>query len=369
MKLSKGFKFFCAVMALLVAATAGLGAVNYLGQKKLSEIYSSTEDVNREDNVKIADEFMIESTRDISDAYLNNDKSKLDDRQKETLDMAKAVIESETNDKMDDAGKEYAIYRYLTSKMKNDTGLLTVIPVSSADSGNPYGVLKYHTAVCVGYATTFRLLMQMMNIECMVVHSSDLTHSWNLVKLDDEWYHVDCYMDSDSGNGKSFNMNDDMFTESHTWNRDFFPAATGLKHNPAISGAEELKDIYEIPRWVSENLEEESESFSAVFPGGIKKDEEQTAKYIVDMILQCFYQNNTTDMYIEPVWAKNTEDQYVLCMFVNNGEDDIPDLPEEQKEAADKAITEYFPDFEFLDDFDYSYDYSNDYVTTYKCYG
>ena len=45
-----------------------------------------------EDYVKIADNYEIKPTTNISDAYKSGDTSKLTDKEKETLDMAKKAI-------------------------------------------------------------------------------------------------------------------------------------------------------------------------------------------------------------------------------------------------------------------------------------
>ena len=155
-----------------------------------------------EDNVKIMNgEYEILSTTQISDAYKSGSTSGLSKKDQETLEMAKAVLEEVITDDMTTAyDKEKAIYDWMTSKLNYDTGVLQVIPQTSADCDNPYGVLKYHNAVCVGYATTFRLFMQMLDIPCMVVHNTEKYHSWDLVQLDGDWYHVDIYSDK---NGSS----------------------------------------------------------------------------------------------------------------------------------------------------------------------
>ena len=357
MKTGKGFKAFCVFAALLIAASTAFGILNFMGQRqifeKIAEI-EKDENPDREDDVKIAQMYEIKSTLPISDAYKSGDTSGLDDRQKETLDMAKEVIADEIKKGADSYEKELAIYNYLTTKMKNDTGLLTVIPTSGEDSGNPYGVLKYHNAVCVGYATTFRLLMQMLDIDCKVVHSTDLGHSWNLVKLDGEWYHVDCYMDADGTYMRSFNMNDEMCAQNHDWNREIFPAATGLKHNPMINEAEAIDDIYSIPEWFSKNIEKDSDRFSCSFKKDISEDDEASAKYIVESIVNGLSWNGDSEVYYEYFWVKNDAGKYILCVFVNdNGEIELDD---ERLEAAQSAVSEYFPEIEFDEgsgDFDY----------------
>ncbi len=124
----------------------------------------------REDDVKIMDEYWIRSTLPISDAYRTGDDSKLDEKEKATLEMATAVLDELITEDMTPYDKELAVYDWMTKELKYDTGVLQVIPNTEEDCDNPYGVLKYHNAVCVGYATTFRLFMQMMDIPCMVVH-------------------------------------------------------------------------------------------------------------------------------------------------------------------------------------------------------
>ncbi|MBQ1406453.1 MAG: hypothetical protein IIZ00_09625, partial [Oscillospiraceae bacterium] len=66
--------------------------------KKLVD--SSSEDVAAEDDVVIAGEYTIRSTKQISDAYLSGDTAALSDRDKETLDLAKNVLEKVITDGM-----------------------------------------------------------------------------------------------------------------------------------------------------------------------------------------------------------------------------------------------------------------------------
>ena len=147
----------------------------------LKQSDESGEDLEEaEDDVVIMDEYTIRSTTQISDAYLSGDTSALSDRDKETLEMAKDVLDSVITDDMSDYDKEKAIYTWLTTKLTANTGLLTVIPNTDDGADNPYGVLKNRNPVCVGYATTFRLFMQMLGIECKVVHNLDRYHSWDL---------------------------------------------------------------------------------------------------------------------------------------------------------------------------------------------
>lgn len=59
------------------------------------------------------------------------------------------------------------------------------------DSYTAYGALVKKKAVCSGYTSAFRLVMQRLGIPVTSVSSSSMNHTWNMVQLDGSWYHVD----------------------------------------------------------------------------------------------------------------------------------------------------------------------------------
>ena len=81
------------LLIICVSVGAAFGILNFNRQSKIMEtlekLADETEDSGKEDDVTIAGEYKIVSTKAISDAYISGDTSALDDRQKETLDMAK----------------------------------------------------------------------------------------------------------------------------------------------------------------------------------------------------------------------------------------------------------------------------------------
>ena len=55
-----------------------------------------------------------------------------------------------------------------------------------------YGALVEKKALCEGYAKAFSYLCNIAGIENMIVTGyTDVDHMWNMVKIDDSWYHVD----------------------------------------------------------------------------------------------------------------------------------------------------------------------------------
>ena len=60
------------------------------------------------------------------------------------------------------------------------------------------GVLLKGTGVCQSYAEGYKALLDEVGIESTFEHGTN--HVWNMIRLDGEWYHVDCTWD-DPGNG------------------------------------------------------------------------------------------------------------------------------------------------------------------------
>ena len=342
-KKQTGFYIF---ISLVLCVSVALTGLTYYSQKKTSDairqMMGAVEDVNREDDVTIAGRYVIKSTLPISEAYISGDTSALSDSDKETLDMAKEVLDEIIEPNMSDYEKEKAVYIWLTSKLSNNTSILTVIPETNNENDNPHDVLKYHSAVCVGYATTFRLFMQMLNIECKVVHSSDLTHTWDLVKLDDGWYHTDCYFDNPNSTFRNFNMDDNHCVLSHDWTREYFPAAKGQKYNYIFSISDKLDSIYDVPQWLTKAVIDKKPVISCMFNKKITPETEKDAQYLVNQL--CDAMNGYETFSVSYEWMQNDNKEYVLGFYIDTNTDNYePD--ETTKEKLDKAVMNAVEEF------------------------
>ena len=111
---------------LAVVLTAGVVGSTTLSAFNLatlkSYVASQQEDQNEEtteDYVKIAEQYEIKPTTNISDAYKSGDTSKLTDKEKETLDMAKDALKEMTRDPLIySAFGEHTYNKYLEAKQK-----------------------------------------------------------------------------------------------------------------------------------------------------------------------------------------------------------------------------------------------------------
>ena len=247
---------FCILIAGMIGS-AYLCLQTLHSVNKVQESFQNQFDKNtKEDNVEIAQRYEIRSTLPISNAYKSGDDSSLNSQDKETLKMASNIVKRIIKDGMTKYQKEKAVYDWMLDNLSNDAGMLSVIPTTSSNTDIPFGVLKNRSGVSTGYATTFRLFMQMLDIECMVIHDESEYTCWNLVKLDDgNWYHVDIYSDLDGTKYNNFNQNDSMISNNLEWDTGFFPASTGIKYNYAYQNASIVKDPYTMPKKIHEAME------------------------------------------------------------------------------------------------------------------
>ena len=180
----------------------------------------------------------------ILSAWKSGNDSTLSKRDKAVLNAAKEVFDQWVGSAASDYDKESAIYAWLTSQVKYDHSIYDK-QGAPRTSYEPYGPLVNGKGVCLGYAETFRLLMDMADIECITVtgaaYMNRESHAWNMVKLNGTWYCVDATWDQQSFKGDSqrywelnldqyrnyFNVTSDYMAQTdHQWDYDNTPEAT-----------------------------------------------------------------------------------------------------------------------------------------------
>lgn len=113
-------------------------------------------------------------------SWKSGDDSPLSERNRGILQAAASVIGREITDGMSEYEKELAIHDWMTGWSSFDMSAFSHAPGSGgSDSDNPYGVLLGRTGNCWGYASTFQLLMNMLDIECITVFGTPAAAAWN----------------------------------------------------------------------------------------------------------------------------------------------------------------------------------------------
>ena len=268
------------------------------------------------------------------------------------MKLAEKVLKKIIKDGMSDYEKELAVYEWIRDNIRHDDGVTVAIPTAASAVDNPYGVLAGKKAVCVGFATTFRLMMNMLDIDCMVVHDSERVHSWNLVKLDDEWYHVDLYSDAKSKTYDHFNLNDSAMESD--WNTEYFPAATGFKYTYAYVNAEDDKGIEATAKRMRDLIEEgETASFHVRVKGDKAGVNTALLAYLADSVTNYVDESElgmNTFVSYRVIYVSEKEYIFSFRVEVEENDDDDYDFGDEEPsekeiEEADKAFFKAFSDF------------------------
>jgi len=338
-------------VGIKVAKFDSIGSDLQLAVSRMGIVSGETQ----EDDVTISDLYTVRSTQAISKAYLADRSTGLDAKQKEVLDLASATLKNIIKEDMTTFQKEKAVYNWMCKNLEMAETSQVNIPVSSSQIDEPYGVLKTGTGVPVGFATTFRMFMEMLEIPCKVVHDTAFTNAWNMVQLDDEnWYHVDVGSDITYGNFENFNMNDDVASYKHTWDTGFFPAATGTKYCYALMKAGEVKDLYNIPTRVKKAYDKKRKCIFLKFKTSSGKDLEvvdelvsRTADYLGGNLAQ--NTDNTenaetsTGRGVADAVCIKMEDYYLLGVFFADGSQKNAGLTEKDFNKISKAVEKAFP--------------------------
>ncbi|MGE7914755.1 transglutaminase domain-containing protein [Lysinibacillus xylanilyticus] len=99
---------------------------------------------------------------------------------------------------------------------------------------SPYTLLTENKGVCQAYALVLYRMLEMLGFEVQYVPGKvgEQLHAWVLVKLDNEWYHIDATWDDPLPDRKGevrykyFLISDRQLAQDHSWDYASLPAAT-----------------------------------------------------------------------------------------------------------------------------------------------
>ncbi|MEX3621822.1 transglutaminase domain-containing protein [Viridibacillus arvi] len=146
--------------------------------------------------------------------------------------QVKRFINEEISEKMSDFDKVKAINNYivLNTIYGSDT---------KASAHSAYAVFKEGKAVCQGYTLAAYKLYQAAGIDVRYVvgYVDKVAHSWNLVKVDGKWYHVDSTFNDPTPDragkvsSKYFLLSDSALAEDHRWVTKDYQKASDTTYN------------------------------------------------------------------------------------------------------------------------------------------
>ena len=189
----------------------------------------------------------IYDTSPILAAWESGEEDGLSEKDAAILSACRAIFAEYVTEDMTDFEKELALHDALVDLGEYDQAVYDRdTPQGRPDNTNPCGMLVEGYGICLGYATSFQLLMDLAGVECITVvgaaFNSSSDHAWNLVRLEGEWYAVDPTWDDPIGaeelpptmanqvRYEYFNVTSDYLRETdHQWDYQSVPEAGGTR--------------------------------------------------------------------------------------------------------------------------------------------
>lgn len=185
------------------------------------------------------DDMTCYDTSAILSAWHSGDISGLSGQDAATLEAARAVLSAAGYPDAAPLEIERGVYNWLCGSVSYDWTHQNSPQKTPRTSFEPYGALVNRTAVCLGFACAFQLLMDMADIPCITVigaaFQSSENHAWNMVCLDGAWYCADATWDlaRRPDDWSYFNVTSDyMAATDHQWDYETVPEAVSPSGKP-----------------------------------------------------------------------------------------------------------------------------------------
>ncbi|QVK03145.1 MAG6410 family transglutaminase-related lipoprotein [Mycoplasma mycoides] len=178
----------------------------------------------------------------------STEKSKILKDEDEAVKMAKKIVNDNGWKNLPVLEKLTKAYEWMTKNVKYDYDLTTG-PILK--NQNAHSALVNLQTVCTGYAKGLKLILEELGIPCKFMEgqskreTSHAKHAWNLVQLDNEWYHIDTTSDRTDNITKFnffLNTNDD-FLESDIFDNKFKDQGSRLRNLKFKNFVETEEDV------------------------------------------------------------------------------------------------------------------------------
>lgn len=156
--------------------------------------------------------------------------------------------------------KMFYLYNYLILESEYDTDAASIQDsfqsAQYALSFSLFGPLYYGKAVCSGYSQSYLDLLNELGIETRYLTSQKMNHGWNIVKYNNQWYHVDVtYGDPIPDlkgfvDYKYFMMNDQEIASDHSWEDHSITSTSTLLSGSKYIFNQDIEDAnYAYGKW------------------------------------------------------------------------------------------------------------------------
>lgn len=251
-------------------------------------------------------------------------EEKIAEYDKAIIDGLKTFKSRYIKDEMSDYEKEMVIHDYLVKTVTYDEESIKEEEeedqrLRHGEIYNILGPLLRKKAVCWGIACAFKLLCDYCQIKCFVIIGDSLPftggsagHAWNIVRLDNENYHVDVTWDIKKKGDISFaydylNLDDHLIRFNHTWDDEIYPPCKALVYNYYNRNKLYVRTLEQIPGYIRGKIQSGERYITFKFANEMPKKEE-----IREGIKQGIEQARFYKSYI---WAVNMDTHNVYIEF------------------------------------------------------
>ena len=149
---------------------------------------------------------------DITLSYYENEKN-IGKMQKK-MDAVIDDIQKEIPDDYSDLEIAKWVHDYLIEKCEYDYQAYADGTIGP-NGFSAYGALVENKAVCLGYAKAYQyILNNIFGIECSIATSDIMNHAWNVIEIDEQYFHIDSTWD-DSQTTSNEHISQDLFLLSN----------------------------------------------------------------------------------------------------------------------------------------------------------
>lgn len=183
--------------------------------------------------------------------------------------LYEANIEYRTNKEQEefiDSELSKIVYNLIDSRMKQDEKVQAIneylVKILKYDdtykSDNVYSALTTGKTICQGYAMAAYKMFKLIGIECRIINGEkgSISHAWNLVKLENNWYHLDITNNDNIVRDRYLLKSDEFMKENdYKWNTEEYPKCA--------------KNFYNVETERLDYENDDDKNFSQYYNGGI----------------------------------------------------------------------------------------------------
>ena len=151
----------------------------------------------------------------------------------EINNKVETILKENINNNMSTKDKIKALHDYIINNTNYDIEKSKNINNNTYKSNTAYGVLIQGYGICSGYSDAMAIFLNKLNIINYKINNDD--HIWNLVHLNDKWYHLDLTWDDPVSERNITRDNYFLITskdlellkdENHNFNKNIFTEAS-----------------------------------------------------------------------------------------------------------------------------------------------